>query len=125
MTTDYPVKVNAQLIPGSAVGLWLVKWLLAIPPHNPGLLWLASSCSASCSLRSVHRPLPTRDLRLQRRVEMELAGRLLRLRGTGTNRIRLRTQSVPDYPAHLRLTPGPPLACLVLVKWCRWRFRIT
>ena len=48
----------------------------------------------------VHRPLPTRDLRLQRRgAEMELAGRLLRVRGS---------RDRPVSAVHAQGRPGLP-----------------
>ena len=78
----YPVSVEAELDPGLSRWRWLVKWFLAIP-HSFLLAFLWAAFVGADDRRLLrdprHRPLPARDLRLQRRRDaVDLARRLLR-----------------------------------------------
>ena len=122
-TSPYPLRLTGELAPGLSRWLWLVKWLLAIP-HFVVLffLWIAFVVpERGRVLRDpVHRPLPARDLRLQRRcAALDLARRLLLLQ---------RARHRPLPAVHARRRPGLPGAArrrlpeplsrgLVLVKW--------
>ncbi len=122
--STYPVRVDAQLDAGLSRWLWLVKWLLAIPHFVVlAFLWVAFVVLQRGRVRRdpVHRPLPARDLRLQRRgAALDAGGSATtptaRSAPTATRRSRSRT--CPDYPAHLDVAYPEHLSRgLVLVKW--------
>ena len=79
----YPLRLTGVLSPELSRGLWLVKWLLAIP-HFIVLffLWIAFVVVSVVAFFAilVQRPLPERAVRLQRRgPPLVLARRLLQL----------------------------------------------
>ena len=118
----YPLRVEGELDGHLSRWLWLVKWLLVIP-HVIVLVFCGSLHRAVVGRPPrdpVHRPLPARDLRLQRRrAALELARGVLLLQRAGTDRYPPFTLAdVPDYPARLDVEYPQALSRgLALVKW--------
>jgi Domain of unknown function (DUF4389) len=122
-TQIYPVKVDAQLDSQISRGLWLVKWLLAIPHYFILMfLWLAfwvlTIVAFFAILITGRYPRAIFDfnvgvLRWTWRVAYYSYGAL------GTDRYPPFTlEEVPSYPTHLQIDyPDQLSRGLVLVKW--------
>ena len=119
----YPVHVWADAQPDASRWLWLVKWLLLIPHlRRAGVALDRVRGDQRGRLRRDpgHRPLPARDVRLQRR-RLRWSWRVAYYGygALGTDRYPPFTLAdVPDYPAHLEVDYPEHLSRgLVLVKW--------
>src|SRR5687768_15489706 len=90
-TSAYPLRLTGELSQRLSRGLWLVKWLLAIPHFVVLLfLWVAFVGVSVVALFAIplHRPLPEGAIRLQRRrPALVVARRLLQLQRARYRRV--------------------------------------
>jgi hypothetical protein len=122
-TTTYPVHVDAHLDPRVSRGLWLVKWILAIPHYVVlAFLWVAFMVMSVVAFFAIlftgRYPRAVFDfnvgvLRWSWRVGYYAYGAL------GTDQYPpFSLREHPDYPAHLQVDYPEHLSRgLVLVKW--------